>query len=41
MEVKSFKEEYTYINNLLKTLKTYNRDNSGWIQESYIYEFLI
>ncbi|HFK5521275.1 hypothetical protein CMU85_10135 [Elizabethkingia anophelis] len=37
-DVKSFKEEYTYENNQIKTLKTYNRDNSGWIQESYIYD---
>ena len=37
-DIKSSKEEYTYENNLIKTLKTYNRDNSGWIQESYIYD---
>nr|HBI9692659.1 type IV secretion protein Rhs [Elizabethkingia anophelis]HBI9696679.1 type IV secretion protein Rhs [Elizabethkingia anophelis]HBI9700802.1 type IV secretion protein Rhs [Elizabethkingia anophelis] len=37
-DTKSAKEEYTYENNLLKTLKTYNRDNSGWIQEKYKYD---
>lgn len=37
-DIKSAKEEYTYENNLLKTLKTYNRDNSGWIQEKYKYD---
>ncbi|MCT3721340.1 RHS repeat-associated core domain-containing protein [Elizabethkingia anophelis] len=37
-DVKSTKEEYIYENNLLKTLKTYNEDNSGWIQESYNYD---
>ncbi|KAF5274467.1 hypothetical protein FQR65_LT17004 [Abscondita terminalis] len=39
-DTKSAKEEYTYENNLLKTRKTYNRDNSGWIQESYNYDGL-
>ena len=37
-DTKSAKEEYTYENNLVKNLKTYNRDNSGWIQESYLYD---
>ncbi|MDQ8747748.1 RHS repeat-associated core domain-containing protein [Elizabethkingia miricola] len=37
-DVKSVKNEYTYENNLLKTLKNYNRDNTGWIQESYNYD---
>lgn len=32
------KEEYIYENNLLKVLKTYNRDNSGWVQENYNYD---
>ncbi|WP_260394441.1 polymorphic toxin type 23 domain-containing protein [Riemerella anatipestifer] len=35
---KGAKEEYTYENNLLKTLKTWNRDNSGWLQETYDYD---
>ena len=35
---KGAKEEYHYENNLLKSLKTYNRDNSGWLQESYEYD---
>lgn len=35
---KGAKEEYEYENNLLKTLKTYNRDNSEYIQESYQYD---
>ncbi|WP_337084789.1 RHS repeat-associated core domain-containing protein [Elizabethkingia anophelis] len=37
-DTKSAKEEYIYENDLLKTLKTYNRDNSGWMQESYNYD---
>ena len=37
-DTKSAKEEYTYENNLVKNLKTYNRDNSGWTQESYLYD---
>ncbi|UKY87830.1 RHS repeat-associated core domain-containing protein [Elizabethkingia anophelis] len=37
-DVKSVKNEYTYENNLLKTLKNYNRDNTGWIKESYNYD---
>lgn len=35
---KGAKEEYEYENNLLKTLKTYNRDNTGYIQETYAYD---
>lgn len=35
---KGAKEEYEYENNLLKTLKIYNRDNSEYIQESYQYD---
>ncbi|MDC8026598.1 RHS repeat-associated core domain-containing protein [Elizabethkingia anophelis] len=37
-DIKSTKEEYTYLDNLVKTMKTYNRDNSGWVQESYNYD---
>lgn len=34
-DTKSAKEEYTYENNLLKTLKTWNRDNTGYLLETY------
>ncbi|WP_164465142.1 RHS repeat-associated core domain-containing protein [Chryseobacterium lactis] len=37
-DTKSSKEEYSYENNFLKTLKTWNRDNTGWLQESYTYD---
>lgn len=37
-DTKSAKEEYTYDNNLLKSLKTWNRDNSGYLQEIYSYD---
>ncbi|MCJ7933832.1 MAG: hypothetical protein MUW56_09400 [Chryseobacterium sp.] len=37
-DTKSAKEEYTYENNLLKTLKIGNRDNTGYLQETYIYD---
>ncbi|WP_407484003.1 RHS repeat-associated core domain-containing protein [Elizabethkingia meningoseptica] len=37
-DTKTSKEEYNYENNLLKTLKTYSEDNSGWIQEGYMYD---
>ena len=38
-DIKSEKEEYTYdSNNLLKTLKTWNRDNTGFLQETYAYD---
>lgn len=35
---KGAKEEYEYENNLLKTLKTYNRDHTAYIQETYTYD---
>ncbi|UKB85668.1 type IV secretion protein Rhs [Chryseobacterium sp. MEBOG06] len=34
----SGKEEYTYENNRVKTLKKWNRNNTGYIQESYSYD---
>lgn len=37
-DTKGAKEEYTYTDNLLKTKKTYNRDNSGWFLETYDYD---
>lgn len=37
-DTKSAKEEYTYENNLLKTLKTWNRDNTSYLQETYEYD---
>ncbi|WP_370901325.1 T6SS effector amidase Tae4 family protein [Chryseobacterium gossypii] len=37
-DTKSAKEEYTYENNLLKTLKTWNRDNTGYLLETYTYD---
>lgn len=37
-DTKSAKEDYTYENNLLKSLKTWNRDNSGFLQETYSYD---
>lgn len=37
-DIQSTKEEYSYENNMLKTLKMYNRDNSGWMQEKYSYD---
>lgn len=37
-DTKSTKEEYTYENNLLKTLKAWNRDNTGYLQETYTYD---
>lgn len=37
-DTKSAKQEYTYENNLLKTLKTWNRDNTGYLQETYTYD---
>ncbi|MCS3868451.1 RHS repeat-associated protein [Chryseobacterium ginsenosidimutans] len=37
-DTKSAKEEYVYENNLLKTLKTWNRDNTGYSQETYNYD---
>lgn len=37
-DTKSAKVDYTYANNLLDTQKTWNRDNSGWLQEKYTYD---
>ncbi|CAI8831757.1 RHS repeat-associated core domain-containing protein [Chryseobacterium sp. IT-36CA2] len=37
-DTKSAKEEYTYENNLLKNQKTWNRDNTGWLQTNYNYD---
>jgi len=37
-DTKSAKEEYSYENNLLKTLKTWNRDNTGYLLETYNYD---
>ncbi|MBB6332219.1 RHS repeat-associated protein [Chryseobacterium sediminis] len=37
-DTKSAKEEYVYENNLLKTLKTWNRDNTGYLLETYDYD---
>ncbi|WP_082129181.1 RHS repeat-associated core domain-containing protein [Chryseobacterium gallinarum] len=37
-DTKSSKEEYTYENNLVKTLKTWNRDNTGYLLETYNYD---
>jgi RHS repeat-associated protein len=37
-DTKSAKEEYIYKNNLLKTLKTWNRDNTGYLLETYDYD---
>jgi RHS repeat-associated protein len=37
-DTKSSKEEYVYENNLLKILKTWNRDNTGYLQETYTYD---
>ncbi len=38
-DTKSAKQEYTYnANNLLATLKTWNRNNSGWLLETYTYD---
>ncbi|PWN64736.1 RHS repeat-associated core domain-containing protein [Chryseobacterium oncorhynchi] len=34
-DTKSTKKEFLYENNLLKTMKTWNRDNTGWLQETY------
>lgn len=35
---KSAKQEYTYENNLLKSQKNWNRDNTGYLQETYSYD---
>lgn len=37
-DTKSSKEEYTYENNQLKTLKSWNRDNTGYLLETYNYD---
>ena len=37
-DTKGAKEEYTYADNLLKTKKSYNRDNTGWFLETYSYD---
>ncbi|NML69419.1 type IV secretion protein Rhs [Chryseobacterium sp. RP-3-3] len=37
-DTKSAKEEYVYESNLLKTLKTWNRDNTEYLQETYTYD---
>ncbi|REC48607.1 RHS repeat-associated core domain-containing protein [Chryseobacterium pennipullorum] len=37
-DIKSTKEEFTYENNLVKTLKTWNRDNTGYLLETYNYD---
>ncbi|REC49019.1 hypothetical protein DRF67_05530 [Chryseobacterium pennipullorum] len=37
-DTQSSKEEYVYENNLLKTLKKWNRDNTGYLQETYNYD---
>ncbi|REC80580.1 type IV secretion protein Rhs [Chryseobacterium elymi] len=37
-DTKLAKEEYVYENNLLKTLKTWSRDNTGYLQETYNYD---
>ncbi|MDO5616605.1 MAG: VCBS repeat-containing protein, partial [Cruoricaptor ignavus] len=35
---KGAKEDYVYENNLLKTKTSWNRNNSGWIRETYTYD---
>ncbi|WP_294251856.1 RHS repeat-associated core domain-containing protein [uncultured Chryseobacterium sp.] len=37
-DTKSVKEEYTYENNRLKTWKTWNRDNTAYLLETYEYD---
>ncbi|PWN70093.1 type IV secretion protein Rhs [Chryseobacterium phosphatilyticum] len=37
-DTKVGKEEYTYENNLLKSTKTWDRDNVGYLQEVYSYD---
>jgi RHS repeat-associated protein len=37
-DTQSAKEEYAYENNLLKTLKTWSRDNLGYVLETYSYD---
>ncbi|MCX8530807.1 RHS repeat-associated core domain-containing protein [Chryseobacterium luquanense] len=37
-DTKTSKEEYTYDSNLIKTLKSWNRDNTHYLQESFDYD---
>ncbi|CAA7193820.1 RHS repeat-associated core domain-containing protein [Chryseobacterium potabilaquae] len=37
-DTKSGKEEYTYNNNAIKTIKKWNRDNTGYLMETYSYD---
>ncbi|RNA61788.1 type IV secretion protein Rhs [Chryseobacterium nematophagum] len=37
-DTKSGKEEYTYDNNTIKTIKKWNRDNTGYLLETYTYD---
>jgi len=37
-DTKVSKEEFVYDNNLLKTLKTWNRDDTGYLLEAYSYD---
>lgn len=37
-DTKEFKEEFEYNGYLLSTKKSYNRDNSAYIEESYLYD---
>lgn len=37
-DTKSAKEEYIYDSNLLQSLKTWNRDNTGYLLETYTYD---
>ncbi len=37
-DTKSVKEEYTYENNQVKIHKVYNRDNTGWVQDTFEYD---
>ncbi|MCL1670506.1 RHS repeat-associated core domain-containing protein [Elizabethkingia ursingii] len=37
-DTKLVKEEYTYENNQVKTHKVYNRDNTGWVQDTFEYD---
>lgn len=37
-DTKSTKEEFIYENNKLKTIKKWNRDSSGYLQETYVYD---
>ncbi|MCQ9636451.1 FG-GAP-like repeat-containing protein [Chryseobacterium sp. WG23] len=39
-DTKSAKEEYVYNDNLLKTFKKWNRDNTGYLLETYDYDNL-